>query len=76
MNISGVFGDQLKLVSSDLPQPDGDKYYEFNGKLDNGQTYVYSQKVCKSTEFEYDEILNDISNVPIVYKNRCGLYFQ
>ena len=69
VNISGIFGDQLKLVSSDLPQPDGDKYYEFNGKLENGQTYVYSQKVCKNTkrtEFEYDEILNDISNVPIV----------
>ena len=66
VNISGIFGDQLKLVSSDLPQPDGDKYYEFNGKLDNGQTYVYSQKVCKSTGFEYDEVLNDISNVPIV----------
>jgi hypothetical protein len=71
VNISGIFGDELKLVSSDLPQPKGDKYYTFNGKSDNGQTYVYSQKVCKntntkSTGFEYDEILDDISNVPIV----------
>ena len=69
VNISGVFGDQLKLVSNDLPQPDGDKHYAFNGELVNGQTYVYSQKVCKNTKrtgFEFDEILNDISNVPIV----------
>ena len=48
VNISGVFGDQLKLVSSDLPQPDGNKYYKYNGKLENGQTYIYSQKVCKN----------------------------
>ena len=66
MNISGVFGDQLKLVSSDLPQPDGDKYYAFNGKLENGQTYVYSQKICKKKGFEFDGILEDISSVPIV----------
>ena len=61
VNISGVFGDQLKLVSSDLPQPDGDKYYAFNGKLGNGQTYVYSQKVCKNLE-----ISDDSSNFPIL----------
>ena len=66
VNISGVFGDQLKLVSNDLPQPDGDKYYTFNGKLENGQTYVYSQKICKKGGFEFDEIFDDISNVPIV----------
>lgn len=54
VNISGVFGDQLKLVSSDLPQPDGDKYYEFNGELVNGQTYVYSQKICKNLEISDD----------------------
>ena len=55
VNISGVFGDQLKLVSKDLPQPEGDKYYEFNGELVNGQTYVYSQKICKNTKnFEFD----------------------
>jgi hypothetical protein len=69
VNISGVFGDQLKLVSKDLPQPEGDKYYTFNGKLENGQTYVYSQKICKNTKnigFEFDEIFDDISNVPIV----------
>jgi hypothetical protein len=66
VNISGVFGDELKLVSSDLPQPDGDKYYEFNGELVNGQTYVYAQKICNKKGFEFDEILDDISNVPIV----------
>lgn len=73
VNISGVFGDQLKLVSDDLPRLNGDKYYVFNGKLKNGQTYVYSQKICKNTntkniEFEFDEIFDDISNVPIVKK--------
>ena len=62
VNISGVFGDQLKLVSSDLPQPNGDKYYAFNGKLVNGQTYVYSQKICKNTEISDD----DSSNFPIL----------
>jgi hypothetical protein len=61
VNISGVFGDQLKLVSSDLPQPDGDKYYAFNGKLENGQTYVYSQKICKNVE-----ISDDSSNFPML----------
>ena len=61
VNISGVFGDQLKLVSSDLPQPDGDKYYAFNGKLVNGQTYVYSQKICKNAE-----ISDDSSNFPML----------
>jgi hypothetical protein len=62
VNISGVFGDQLKLVSSDLPQPDGDKYYAFNGKLENGQTYVYSQKICKNVEISDD----DSSNFPML----------
>jgi hypothetical protein len=62
VNISGVFGDQLKLVSSDLPQPDGDKCYAFNGELVNGQTYVYSQKVCKNLEISDD----DSSNFPLL----------
>jgi len=62
VNISGVFGDQLKLVSSDLPQPDGDKYYAFNGKLENGQTYVYAQKICKNLEISDD----DSSNFPML----------
>jgi len=61
VNISGIFGDQLKLVSSDLPQPDGDKYYEFNGELVNGQTYVYSQKICKNLE-----ISDDSANFPML----------
>ena len=61
VNISGIFGDQLKLVSSDLPQPDGNKYYRYNGELTNGQTYVYSQKICKNAE-----IADDTSNFPIL----------
>ena len=61
VNISGIFGDQLKLVSSDLPQPDGNKYYRYNNKLTNGQTYVYSQKICKNTE-----IADNSSNFPVL----------
>jgi len=61
VNISGIFGDELKLVSSDLPQPDGNKYYKYNGELTNGQTYVYSQKICKNAEIE-----DDSSNFPIL----------
>lgn len=61
VNISGVFGDELKLVSSDLPQPDGNKYYKFNSVLTNGQTYVYSQKICKDLE-----ISDDSSNFPLL----------
>lgn len=61
VNISGIFGDQLKLVSSDLPQPDGNKYYRYNNKLTNGQTYVYSQKICKNAE-----IADDTSNFPVL----------
>jgi hypothetical protein len=101
VNISGIFGDQLKLVSKDLPQPDGDKYYTYNGKACKGQTYVYSQKKCKKDKkekkeliisklqeseefeefeeseesedikkdkFEFDEIFDDISSIPIIHK--------
>ncbi len=41
VQIDGIFGDQLTLVSDDLPQPDGDKPYVFNGKILKGQTYIY-----------------------------------
>jgi hypothetical protein len=95
VNISGVFGDQLRLVSSDLPQPDGDKYYTYNNKACKGQTYVYSQKKCKDVKngkkeliiskleeskeleeledlkkdkFEFDEIFDDISRIPVIHK--------
>jgi len=61
VNISGIFGDELKLVSSDLPQPDGDKYYRYNAELTNGQTYVYSQKICKNAE-----IADNSSNFPLL----------
>jgi hypothetical protein len=77
VNISGIFGDQLKLVSRDLPQPDGDKYYTFNGKLDKGQTYVYSQKICRNNKIlddsldapvNNDEILDYTSKNPVINK--------
>jgi hypothetical protein len=47
VNIDGIFGDQLTLVSDDLPQPivtpEGKELpYNFNGYTVNGQSYVYS----------------------------------
>jgi hypothetical protein len=77
VNISGVFGDELKLVSSDLPQPDGDNSYEFIGKLKNGQTYVYSQKICKTKSItenvsmfqNFVPIINNISQHVEILKN-------
>jgi len=73
VNISGCFGDQLKLVSSDLPQPDGNKYYKYNGELTNGQTYVYSQKICKNAEIADDSsnftILKNIAHHLEILKN-------
>ena len=47
VNIDGIFGDQLTLVSDDLPQPivtpQGKELpYNFNGYTVNGQSYVYS----------------------------------
>ena len=73
VNISGVFGDELKLVSSDLPQPDGDKYYKFNRELKNGQTYVYSQKICKDLEISDDSsyfpLLKNIAHHWKILKN-------
>lgn len=41
VKIDGIFGDQLTLVSDDLPQPQGDQPYVFDGVLTNGQTYIY-----------------------------------
>lgn len=62
VNISGVFGDQLKLVSKDLPQPDRMKYYKFTGKLAKGQTYVYAQKIFNK------KTLDETPNIPIINK--------
>ena len=47
VNIDGIFGDQLTLVSDDLPQPvvtpEGKELpYNFNGYTVNGQSYIYS----------------------------------
>ena len=42
VEILGIFGDQTSMVSSDLPQPDGDKLYYFNGICTNGQTYIWA----------------------------------
>jgi len=40
-NILGIFGDQLDLVSADLPQPT-DKLYKYNATTKNGQSFVYA----------------------------------
>lgn len=40
VNIEGIFGDQLTLVSDDLPQPDLG-VYKFVGISNQGQTYIY-----------------------------------
>ena len=42
--ISGIFGDQLTLVSNDLPQPTngGNDEYLFKGFTTQGQTFVYA----------------------------------
>jgi len=37
----GIFGDQLDLVSDDLPQPTNFLYY-FNGTTSKGQSYIYA----------------------------------
>ena len=47
VNIDGIFGDQLTLVSDDLPQPiitpaGKELPYKFKGYTVNGQSYVYS----------------------------------
>jgi hypothetical protein len=47
VKIDGIFGDQLTLVSDDLPQPvitpEGKELpYNFNGYTVKGQSYVYS----------------------------------
>lgn len=42
VKIVGIFGDQLKLVSDDLPQPT-DKLYNYEGYTYKGQSYIYTQ---------------------------------
>jgi hypothetical protein len=41
VEILGIFGDQLDLVSFDLPQPTNKLYY-YNVTTNNGQTYIWS----------------------------------
>ena len=42
VKINGIFGDQLTLISDDLPQPLLNKSYLYDNELLNGQTYIYS----------------------------------
>jgi hypothetical protein len=41
VEIVGIFGDQLDLVSNDLPQPT-EGLYNYSGVTVNGQSYIYS----------------------------------
>lgn len=41
VDIEGIFGDELTLVSDDLPQPCCSKPYKFVGFSQLGQTYIY-----------------------------------
>lgn len=42
VELLGIFGDQTSMVSSDLPQPDGNNLYYFKGICTNGQSYIWS----------------------------------
>jgi hypothetical protein len=46
VNILGIFGDQLDLVSIDLPQPT-DTLYSYNGITEKGQSYIYAGRILK-----------------------------
>jgi len=41
VDIIGIFGDQLDLVSVDLPQPTEELYY-YNGITNKGDSYIYA----------------------------------
>jgi hypothetical protein len=42
VTMTGVFGDELTLVSADLPEPDPDAIYSFSGLHRNGQSYIHA----------------------------------
>jgi hypothetical protein len=42
VTITGVFGDELTLVSADLPQPQPDAIYSFSGVQHTGQSYIHA----------------------------------
>ncbi len=42
-NLQGIFGDQLSLVSNDLPQPTTG-VYNYNATTSKGQSYIYLDK--------------------------------
>ncbi|AUB81561.1 hypothetical protein [Candidatus Thiodictyon syntrophicum] len=42
VDITGVFGDEMTMISDDLPQPRGEDAYSFDGRLRSGQTYIYA----------------------------------
>jgi hypothetical protein len=44
VEIFGIFGDQLDLVSIDLPQPTETLYY-YNNVTNNGDSYIYSGRI-------------------------------
>lgn len=42
VTITGVFGDELTLVSADIPQPQPDAIYSFSGVQHTGQSYIHA----------------------------------
>jgi hypothetical protein len=42
ITITGIFGDELTLVSNDLPQPEPDATYSFSGIQHIGQSYIHA----------------------------------
>jgi len=42
VDLTGIFGDEMTLISNDLPQPNGEVVYSFAGRLRAGQTYIYA----------------------------------
>jgi hypothetical protein len=45
VDIVGIFGDELNLVSNDLPQPNGDNIYYYKGITTRGISYIWKQNL-------------------------------
>lgn len=45
VDIIGIFGDQLTLISNDLPQPEGDNIYYYKGVTSRGDSYIFTNNI-------------------------------
>lgn len=43
VDMVGIFGDELNLVSNDLPQPNGDNIYYYKGITTRGISYIWTR---------------------------------